>query len=132
MLIGELAEAAGLTSQTVRFYERKGLLTDVDRGANGYRTYDASTLNRLSFISRAQAAGLTLAEIRSILDLHDAQTVPCAHVTALIESKATAVKARIEQLAALQIELEAILDRSSTLDPTDCAGDDICHILSRR
>ena len=83
MLIGELADAVGVTSQAIRFYERKGLLPDAERGANGYRVYDESTLARLRFIDVAQAAGLTLSEIRSIIDLRDDGTVPCAHVATL-------------------------------------------------
>jgi MerR family mercuric resistance operon transcriptional regulator len=130
MLIGELADAAGVTSQTIRFYERQGLVPDVERGANGYRVYDESMLARLRFINRAQAAGLTLAEIRSIVDLRDDGTAPCAHVVTLIDRKLADVRAKISHLAALQAELDALLDRSHLLDPADCADDDICHILS--
>ena len=130
MLIGELADAVGVTSQTIRFYERKGLLPDAERGANGYRIYDESTIARLRFINVAQAAGLTLSEIRGIIDLRDAGTVPCTHVVALIDSKLADVRARIRRLSALQAELEALLDHSHLLDPAACADDDICHILS--
>ena len=130
MLIGELADAVGVTSQTIRFYERKGLMPQAERGANGYRRYDESMLTRLRFINAAQAAGLTLAEIRSIIDLRDEGTVPCTHVVALIDTRLSDVQARIRHLAALQGELEALLALSQLLDPTDCADDDVCHILS--
>jgi MerR family transcriptional regulator, mercuric resistance operon regulatory protein len=130
MLIGELADAVGVTSQTIRFYERKGLLPDAERGANGYRVYNEATLARLRVIHVAQAAGLTLSEIRSIIDLRDDGTAPCAHVVTLIDSKLADVRTRIRQLAALQAELEALLERSRLLDPADCGEDDICHILS--
>jgi MerR family mercuric resistance operon transcriptional regulator len=83
MLIGELADAAGLPSQTVRFYERRGLLPEPVRGANGYRIYGESTLTRLNFVRTSQAAGLTLAEIGSIIDLRDHGNVPCTHVASL-------------------------------------------------
>ena len=88
MLIGDLANAAGLPSQTIRFYERKGLLPAPERGANGYRTYDESTLARLRFVQTAQAAGLTLAEIGTIIDLRDDGNVPCAHVATPDRQKA--------------------------------------------
>jgi len=130
MLIGEVAEAVGVSSQAIRFYERKGLLPDAERAANGYRVYDEAALNLLRFINEAQAAGLTLSEIRSIIDLRDAGTVPCAHVVTLIDSKLADARARIRQLAALQTELETLLERSRLLDPADCDDDDICHILS--
>ena len=130
MLIGELADAAGVTSQAVRFYEHKGLLPDAERGANGYRVYDDSMLTRLRFINVAQTAGLTLSEIRSIIDLRDDGTVPCAHVVTLIDSKLAEVRARIRHLAAMEAELEALLERSHLLDPADCADDDICHVIT--
>ena len=130
MLIGKLADAAGLPSQTIRFYERKGLLPAPERGANGYRTYDASTLTRLHFVQTAQAAGLTLAEIASIIGLRDHGNVPCAHVATLIHHKLDDVRARIKDLAALEAELENLIERSHRLDPADCTDVDICHILS--
>lgn len=130
MLIGELADAAGLPSQTIRFYERKGLLPSPERGANGYRTYDASTIARLRFVQTAQAAGLTLAEIGGIIDLRDGGNVPCAHVASLIHHKVDEVRGRIKDLAALEAELEGLIARSRRLDPADCTDADICHILS--
>lgn len=132
MLIGELADAVGVTPQTIRFYERKGLLPHAPRGANGYRSYDESTEPRLRFITVAQAAGLTLAEIGSIIDLRDHGTVPCAHVAELIDNKLSDVRARIAQLTALQAELETLTTRSHQLDPADCNDEDICHILTSR
>ncbi|SDY92915.1 DNA-binding transcriptional regulator, MerR family [Modestobacter sp. DSM 44400] len=129
MLIGELAGAAGLPSQTIRFYERRGLLPEPERGANGYRTYDESTLTRLNFIHSAQAAGLSLAEIGSIIDLRDDGNVPCTHVASLIDSKLADVRARIRTLDVLEAELEKVIARSHRLDPADCTDADICHIL---
>ena len=130
MLIGELADAAGLPSQTIRFYERKGLLPEPEREANGYRTYAASTLARLHFVQTAQAAGLTLAEIGSIIDLREDGNVPCAHVASLIDTKLANVRARIRDLAVLETELENLIDRSRRLDPANCTDAAICHILS--
>ena len=130
MLIGELADAVGLPSQTIRFYERKGLLPAPERGANGYRNYDESTLIRLHFVQTAQAAGLTLAEIGRIIDLRDDGNVPCAHVATLIHSKVDDVRARIRDLATLEAELDLLIERSNRLDPAACTDADICHILS--
>ncbi len=130
MLIGELADAVGLPSQTIRFYERKGLLPEPGRGSNGYRVYDQSTLTRLNFIRSAQGAGLTLAEIGSIIDLREDGTVPCTHVAGLIDNKLADVRARISDLAVLKVELEGLIERSQRLDPADCTDADVCHILS--
>lgn len=130
MLIGELAHAAGLPSQTIRFYERKGLLPAAERGANGYRTYEESTLARLRFVRSAQAAGLTLAEIGTIIDLRDDGHVPCTHVTTLIDRKLTAVRARIRDLTVLETELDVLVERGHHLDPDDCADAAVCHIIA--
>lgn len=130
MLIGELALATGMSRQTIRFYERKGLLPEASRGPNGYRVYDDSTLARLRFVNLAQAAGMTLSEIHRIIELREDGIVPCAHVVTLIDNKLVEVRARIRHLAALKAELEGLLQHSRLLDPADCADDDICHILT--
>lgn len=130
MLIGELAETVGLDSQTIRFYERQGLLPQPHRAANGYRTYDHASVSRVLFIRSAQAAGLTLAEIGSVVDLRDHGDAPCTHVTTLLSRKLDAVRARRAELAALEAELERLIARSHHLDPADCTASDICHILT--
>ncbi len=130
MLIGELAETVGLDTQTIRFYERRGLLPEPRRAANGYRTYDASSATRVLFIRSAQTAGLTLAEIMGVVAVRDHGEVPCAHVTALLSSKLDAVRARRAELAALESELERLIARGDILDPADCTGSDVCQILA--
>jgi DNA-binding transcriptional MerR regulator len=130
MFIGELADALGVPTETVRFYERRGLLPEPARAANGYRIYDDSTLARLRFIRSAQTAGLTLAEIGGIVETRDNGTAPCTHVTELLEAKLEEVRDRQRQLAALETEIEALIERSHHLDPTDCTDTDICHILN--
>ena len=130
MRIGEVADASGVPAQTIRFYERQGLLPHPRRGPNGYRAYDASTLNRLRFIRGAQAAGLTLVEIASILDLRGEGAVPCAHVQTLLSTKLHDVQARQRELAVLEAELEELISRSHELDPADCTDEQICHIIA--
>jgi len=130
MRIGEVAEAACVPAHTIRFYERKGLLPHPRRGPNGYRAYDASTLNRLRFIRGAQAAGLTLVEIASILDLRGEGAVPCAHVQTLLSTKLHDVQARQRELAVLEAELEELISHSHDLDPADCTDQQICHIIA--
>ncbi len=127
MLTGHLADAAGLGTQTIRFYERQGLLPTPVREANGYRVYEDTTLNRLRFIRTAQAAGLTLGEIRSIVDLRDQGDVPCKHVTTLLSAKLDDVRARRRELDALASELEHLLTRGKRLDPGDCSDADVFH-----
>ena len=128
-MIGELADAVGLPTRTVRFYERRGLLPQPQRAPNGYRVYDDAALSRLRFIRSTQAAGLTLAEIRSIIEIRDSGAAPCTHVDTLLDAKLSEVRQRRQQLAALEHELEQLVERSGQLDPADCTEGDICHIL---
>lgn len=72
MHIGELARSAQVNVQTIRFYERQGLLPRPARTAAGYRTYEARDLERVIFIQRNQELGFTLAEIQQLFELHDA------------------------------------------------------------
>lgn len=129
MRIGDLAAAAEITPETVRYYEKRGLLAVPERSANGYRSYDDTALNQLRFIRVAQAAGLTLAEIRSVIELRGDGATPCSHVEALLSDKLAEVRERQRQLAALEYELVRLVERGATLDPADCGPDDVCHIL---
>ncbi|WP_121258928.1 heavy metal-responsive transcriptional regulator [Nocardioides ferulae] len=130
MRIGEAAEAAAVAAQTIRFYERRGLLPQPPRGPNGYRDYDASVLNRLAFIRSGQAAGLTLVEVASILELRRDGAVPCSHVHSLLVTKREDIRARQRELAALEAEIEGLISRSDRLDPADCTDTKICHIIA--
>jgi len=130
MRIGEAAEAAAVAAQTIRFYERRGLLPQPPRGPNGYRDYDASVLNRLAFIRSGQAAGLTLVEVASILELRRDGAVPCSHVHSLLVTKREDIRARQRELAALEAEIEGLISRSDRLDPAECTDTKICHIIA--
>lgn len=129
MRIGEAAEAAGVPTQTIRFYERRGLLPPAPRGPNGYREYDDSVLAPLAFIRSAQAAGLTLVEVASILEMRREGATPCSHVTSLLSIKLDELRARRRELDALEAELEGLIRRSARLDPADCNDAQICHII---
>ncbi len=131
MLIGELGQAVGLPSETIRFYERRGLLPPPTRGGNGYRSYDDSAVGRVQFIRSAQAAGLSLVEIRGVVDLRDRGQAPCSHVARLIDDKLAEVQHRLRELSALQAELAQLRERARRLDPADCTDADICHILTQ-
>ncbi len=98
LTIGELAGTVGVNVQTVRYYERRGLLPKPKRRASGYREYIASDVARLEFIRRAQALGFTLAEIEQLLALRvDPRTTP-EDVHRAVEEKIDAVEAKIEDL----------------------------------
>lgn len=130
MRIGEVAAAAGLPTQTIRFYERRGLLPQPRRGPNGYRVYDPPTLTRLRFIRSGQGAGLTLVEIATILELRGEGFTPCTHVRELLSTKLHDVQVRQRELSALETELEGLIARSDRLDPADCTDAQICNIIA--
>jgi len=129
MRIGEVAATAGVTAQTIRFYERTGLLPPPQRTPNGYRTYDEQTITRLQFIRNGQVAGLTLLEITAIIDLRGAGTTPCAHVSELLSARLQDVHGRQRELAVLEAELQDLISRGRRLDPKDCTDTEICHLI---
>jgi MerR family mercuric resistance operon transcriptional regulator len=132
MLIGEVSAATGVDNQTIRFYERKGLLPKPHRAVNGYRTYDSAAIDRLRFIRAAQSAGLALTEIDQVLNLRDAGQTPCTHVSLVLEQKLAEVRTRQQELAILARELKELIETSHTLDPADCGPAEICHILTTK
>lgn len=130
MLIGEVADTLSVHRHTIRFYERKGLLPPPHRQLNGYRDYDPGVISRLNFIKGGQAAGLTLAEITSVLSLRDAGQAPCSHVSLLLVRKLEHVRARQRELAVLAAELERLIEASQGLDPGDCDEAGVCSIIA--
>ncbi|HKN97676.1 MAG TPA: heavy metal-responsive transcriptional regulator [Pseudonocardiaceae bacterium] len=129
MRIGDLAAASGLTTRTIRFYEQAGLLPAPPRTPGGYRDYPEQAATRLTFVRSAQDAGLTLAEIRSILALRDSGQAPCAHVTALIDQHLDDTERRMAELTRTRAALRGLARRAAVTDPAACTEDDICTIL---
>ena len=98
MKIGELANATGLTTKTIRYYELNRLLEEPQRTDSGYRLYDSEDVERLEFIKKAKSLGLSLEEIRDILILHEQRQAPCVHVLALLDRKLEQVDNMISKL----------------------------------
>jgi DNA-binding transcriptional MerR regulator len=80
MRIGELAERVGLTTHAIRYYERIGLLSPAPRTRNRYRRYGGDAIEELMFVRKAQHLGLTLADIRAVLEISEGGDPPCEHV----------------------------------------------------
>lgn len=129
MRIGEVAQAAGTTTKTLRFYEDVGLLPPAERTPGGYRDYDAEVLNRLDFIRRGQAAGLTLAKIGEVLQIRDGGQAPCTHVTDLLTSRLEDIDRQIAELQQLRTTLAELHDDAEEADPATCSPGDICRYL---
>lgn len=127
MRIGDVAERAGLSARTLRFYEGEGLLPDPGRSRSGYREYDADVLDRLAFIRDSRAAGFTLRQIRQVLEIRDGGEQPCLHVGRLIEDRLAEVEHRIAELDETRRRLQDLARRTAELDPADCQG--YCDII---
>jgi DNA-binding transcriptional MerR regulator len=108
--VGQLAEAAGVASDTVRYYERAGLLHPPGRTAAGYRAYDAAAVDRLKFIQGAQRLGLRLREIADLLAIRDTGACPCEPAEQLLRRRIAEVDAEMARLATLRAEMAAMVD----------------------
>lgn len=129
MKIGELAELAGVSAKTVRYYESIGLLSDPERTASNYRDYGRDAAERLRFIRDSQAAGLTLAEIGSILDMKDAGQSTCAHTRDLVHRHLSEIDAQIEALQASRVQMAALAERADAMDPGACSDPHRCQVI---
>lgn len=129
MRIGELAAATGTTTKTLRFYEDSGLLPPAARTPAGYREYDQTTVARLDFIRRGRAAGLTLAQIREVLDVRDRGRAPCAHVAELLAVRLRDLDAQIADLHALRATVAQLHDTARGGDPDTCGAEQVCRYL---
>jgi DNA-binding transcriptional MerR regulator len=108
--IGEVAKASGLGVEALRFYERRGLLGRPRRTSANYRVYDASVLERLDFIRRAQAIGFSLDEIREILAESEGGRLPCQHVRELARAKLGELDERLREIRRHRRELARLVE----------------------
>ncbi len=108
MRIGELARQAGCKVETVRYYEREGLLAEPGRSGGNYRVYEGAHLERLAFIRNCRALEMSLEEIRALLRIRDGADPDCGAVNCLLEAHIGHVADRIARLEALQAELIAL------------------------
>lgn len=109
MTIGRLAGAAGVNVETVRFYQRSGLIDEPARPDSGYRTYKTGDVRRIRFIKRAQLLGFTLDEITSLLKLEGSRT--CADTRNLAARKLSMVEAKLADLLAMKNALDEMVAR---------------------
>lgn len=111
MRIRELATRAEVTPDTIRYYERVGLLGRARRAPNGYREYGDEALEELRFIHKAQALGLKLRDIRETAEIAAGGRAPCEHVRAALNSRLQDVEARLGELRNLRATLREALSR---------------------
>ena len=114
MRIGELSSQSATTAETIRYYEKQGLMPLPVRSTNNYRAYSQQHLERLLFIRNGRRLGMSLSELRTLLQFKDSSIEGCELVNELLDQQIGQVCLRIEELTDLKRELESLRER--------CAG----------
>lgn len=112
--ISALSKQSGVNLETIRFYERSGLLPKPQRTASGYRNYQDDDVRRVLFIRRGRELGFSLDEIRTLLDLVNRPHSPCAEADQLVQSHLVTIEARIRDLQKMQAELSRMAQCTSS------------------
>ena len=111
LTIGRLAQSSGVNLETVRYYERIGLMPEPDRTGGGHRLYDDDHRRRLAFIRRSRELGFSIEEIRTLLGLAEPQRRACDEVRAIASAHLGAVRAKMADLARLESLLASTVAR---------------------
>lgn len=118
--IGNLGRLTGTKVETIRYYERIGLLAAPERTAGNYRAYTPSHLNRLSFIRRARDLGFALEQVRALLDLSDDRNRPCEAIDVVAKDHLAEIERKIADLRALRRELNSMITQCRCGTVADC------------
>ena len=111
MRIGELGRATGVDIETIRYYERAGLLPAPSRQSNGYRAYGSSHLERLAFVRHCRALDIPLSDIKRLLNFVASPQTDCGDINRLVEEQLSRVRARLKSMRALEKQLIALRAR---------------------
>lgn len=131
MQIGKLATEAGVTVQTIRFYERRGLLPEPQRRESGYRLYGEEDLHRMRFIHQAKALGFSLDETREFLRMRTRGLCPCADVVKVGEQHLRDVEQEIETLQGFRRELRRAIRKWKTSGRQKIEAGAFCALIER-
>ncbi|UYH54882.1 helix-turn-helix domain-containing protein [Qipengyuania sp. SS22] len=129
MRIGELAQATGTKAETIRYYEREGILPPADRTESNYRDYSDEHLEMLTFVRRARELGFSMAQVRELLALSDHEDKPCEDVDQLVHQQMVEVERKIRYLTSLRDELGQMLRSCKANKIGECK---IVESLARR
>lgn len=127
--IGELAKRLDLNTQTIRYYERVGLLPEPERTESGYRLYREEDERRLEFIKNARNVGLTLGEVKEVLAFHERGEPPCAYVTKTIARRSEEIERQISELTKFKRELDRLYERARREPVQEPEDGSYCHII---
>ena len=117
---GALAKRTGCNIETIRYYEKIGLLPEPPRSASGYRQYDENHESRLRFVMRGRELGFTIEDLTSLLDLVDRRAVSCGEVERLAKSHLRSVQKKISDLRRMESTLSDTIHSCSGQDVPDC------------
>lgn len=126
LTIGRLANEAGVNVETIRYYQRRGLMAEPDKPTSGHRRYASDAIKRVRFIKRAQVLGFTLDEVGSLLDLDEA--CACVETRELAAHKLQVIEEKLADLKAMRKALTALLHQCDT--GVTKAGCPIIHALA--
>lgn len=110
LTVAGLAGRTGISTDTVRYYEKIGLLDEAPRNSSGYRIYDDVAVERVRFVRVGQRLGLRLEEIRELLEIRDRGLCPCGHADELVALRIAGLDEEIAHLTAMRHELQALVD----------------------
>src|SRR5919108_1790203 len=127
LTIGDVARRVGVRPSALRYYEAQGILRPADRRPNRYRIYSDDAVNLLLFVKRAQSLGITLKEIKPLLNLASQGQQPCSHVKQLARSHLREIDEKIRELQALRNELRTLLRRKARRPHEN----EVCPIIQR-
>ena len=128
--IGQVAQETGLSIDTIRFYEKQGLLRRSPRTEGGFRLFGSGEIDALKFVRKAQELGFSLAEIRELLVLRAEHVPACSHVKELLDQKLMAVEQKIKELQSLESSLKLALRKCKRGLKTTARGHDRrCPVL---
>jgi DNA-binding transcriptional MerR regulator len=127
MKISDLSRATGVDVETIRYYEKSGLLPAPPREANGYRHYGPQQLERLAFVRHCRALDIPLADVKALLDFAQGEPDTGGNIEALVEAQLKRVRARLKSLRALERQLAQLRDRCDADHATHECG--ILHEL---
>ena len=127
--VKDISYAAGVSTDIVRFYTKKGLLKPKRNKNNNYQLYNRADLIRLNFIIRAKYLGYTLNEIKQIIQASEKKETSCSFVRNIIEKRIKDNKKRLDEAAVLQIKMKKALRQWEHMDDELPIGDSICHLI---
>lgn len=127
--VKDIADASSVSTDTVRFYTKKGLLKPKRNKHNNYQLYNRADLIRLNFIIRSKYLGYSLNEIKRIIQASEEKEAPCRFVREIIENRIESNKKKLQEAMALQKRMEKALRQWNHMDDAIPVGDSICHLI---